>query len=175
MSSNQNFVDNSNQVLPPKEISESAYEYLLGEILALNYPVKSNDEPAAVIQRLDLLGYDVGYRLIEKVAANNKFIGSEPLDLIKFICKEFWEEVFRKKVDKLQTNHRGVFVLSDLKFKWLERYTSDDIVSKQAAARMLHFPCGILRGALANLGVFTIINADFNTLPACTFNIRIKT
>lgn len=45
-------------------------------------------------------------------------------------------------MDKLQTNHRGVFVLSDLRFKWLEKYSSDDIDSKQAAERMLHFPCG---------------------------------
>lgn len=79
------------------------------------------------------------------------------------------------QIDKLQTNHRGVFVLSDMRFKWLERYSSDDIASKQAAARLLHFPCGMMRGALANLGVLTIVNADFNTLPGCTFNIRIKT
>jgi trafficking protein particle complex subunit 6 len=77
-------------------------------------------------------------------------------------------------VDKLQTNHRGVFVLSDFKFKWLDRYASDDIVSKQAAARMLHFPCGILRGALANLGLSSIVVAEFVALPACTFNIKIK-
>lgn len=79
------------------------------------------------------------------------------------------------QIDKLQTNHRGVFVLSDSRFKWLERYSSDDIASKQAAARMLNFPCGMMRGALANLGVLAIVNADFNTLPGCTFNIRIKT
>lgn len=133
--------------------------------------------------------------MIEKLGNNNKFIGSDPLDLIKFICKEFWEEIFRKKVhsifsplllsskylivcmpqiDKLQTNHRGVFVLTDLRFRWLEKYSSDDIASKQAAAKMLNVPCGIIRGALANLGVLAIVNADFNNLPGCTFNIRVK-
>lgn len=39
---------------------------------------------------------------------------------------------------------------------------------------MLHFPCGIIRGALANLGLVAIVNADFNTLPSCSFNIRVK-
>ena len=68
-----------------------------------------------------------------------------------------------------------MFVLSDTKFKWLEKYSSDDIESKQAAERMLHFPCGMIRGALANLGVLALVNADFNNLPACTFNIRVKT
>jgi hypothetical protein len=67
-----------------------------------------------------------------------------------------------------------VFVLTDSKFKWLERYSSDDIASKQAAAKMLSIPCGILRGALANFGVLAIVNADFNNLPSCTFNIRVK-
>jgi hypothetical protein len=137
----------------------------------------------------------ISSRLVAKIVANStKYIGTEPLDLVKFICKEFWEEVFKKKVyclslaktipaynslfcaqvDKLQTNHRGVFVLSDVKFKWLERYSSDDMSSKQTAVKMLHFVCGMLRGALANLGVLAIINADFNTLPACIFNVRIK-
>jgi hypothetical protein len=37
-------------------------------------------------------------RWIEKLASGHKFIGTDPLDLIKFICKEFWEELFKKKV-----------------------------------------------------------------------------
>ena len=75
----------------------------------------------------------------------------------------------------MQTNHKGIFVLSDLKFKWLEKYASDDDSAKQIATRMLSFPCGILRGALANLGILSIVNADFTNLPACVFNIRVKT
>ncbi|RYG67989.1 hypothetical protein EON64_06185 [archaeon] len=77
-------------------------------------------------------------------------------------------------MDKLQTNHRGVFVLTDLKFKWLEKYSSDDIASKQIAAQMLQIPCGMIRGALADMGVLATVNADFNNMPAVTFNIRVK-
>jgi hypothetical protein len=155
-------------------VAESSFEYLLGEILSLNYPSPSNDQAAEEMRRLENIGYETGYRMIEKLNNNHKFIGTDPLDIIKFICKDFWEEIFRKKIDKLQTNHRGVFVLTDLRFKWLEKYSSDDIASKQAAAKMLNVPCGIIRGALANLGLLAIVNADFNNLPACTFNIRIK-
>ena len=72
---------------------------------------------------------------------------------VALILSSSREEVFSKKIDKLQTNHRsgygyahllpdaltlayrGVFVLSDFKFKWLERYAADDIVTKKAAAR----------------------------------------
>jgi hypothetical protein len=31
---------------------------------------------------------------------------NEPLEVIKFICKEFWAELFQKQVDNLKTNHR---------------------------------------------------------------------
>ena len=79
------------------------------------------------------------------------------------------------KVDKLQTNHRGVYVLSDFRFKWLEKYVHDDAASKHAAATLLQFPCGIVRGALASLGLAAIVTADSSALPACTFSVRIKT
>ena len=52
-------------------IGEINFEYLnstlLGEILSLNYPTKSNDHNASVVQRLDILGYEVGYRLAKSI------------------------------------------------------------------------------------------------------------
>jgi len=31
---------------------------------------------------------------------------NEHLDAVKFICKEFWNEVFSKQIDNLKTNYR---------------------------------------------------------------------
>jgi hypothetical protein len=84
------------------------------------------------------------------------------LEVIKFICKEFWVEVFKKHIDKLQTNHRGMFVLNDMNFRWLSLYASDDIASKETAHRLLHFPCGMIRGALANLGFASMVRASLH-------------
>ena len=42
-------------------------------------------------------GYRVGRQLVERYAANRPRLG-ENLDVIKFICKEFWNEVFHKQV-----------------------------------------------------------------------------
>jgi len=151
---------------PQRQVAESSLEFLLGELMQIEST-----------SALDNIGYDVGYRCVERVLSRQKTTlsaNAEPLDLVKMVCKDFWEEVFQKKIDKLQTNHRGVFVLSDYKFKWLDKYVSDDAASKQAAAKMLHFPCGIIRGALANLGLSATVHADFTALPGCTFNIRIK-
>jgi hypothetical protein len=30
----------------------------------------------------------------------------DTLEVIKFICKDFWQAVFKKQVDNLKTNHR---------------------------------------------------------------------
>ncbi len=32
------------------------------------------------------------------MASQQKLLGTEPLDIVKFICKEFWEQIFKKKV-----------------------------------------------------------------------------
>lgn len=32
------------------------------------------------------------------------------LEAIKFICKDFWSELFKKQIDNLKTNHRVCFI-----------------------------------------------------------------
>jgi hypothetical protein len=48
-----------------------------------------------------------------------------PLDSIKFICKDLWPLLFRKQIDNLKTNHRGVFVLTDQRFQPISRVSVD--------------------------------------------------
>eukprot|EP00607_Mallomonas_marina_P000627 CAMPEP_0182428400 /NCGR_PEP_ID=MMETSP1167-20130531/22844_1 /TAXON_ID=2988 /ORGANISM="Mallomonas Sp, Strain CCMP3275" /LENGTH=169 /DNA_ID=CAMNT_0024611295 /DNA_START=103 /DNA_END=608 /DNA_ORIENTATION=+ len=155
-----------------KEVSESAFEFLLEEILSMHssaaLPARDDQDAALAFQeRIDSMGYEIGYRYVEKVAQQRP-LPTDNLEMMKFICKDFWEEIFRKKIDKLQTNHRGVFVLSDLKFRWLEKYSSDDSSSKKSASAMLYFVCGIIRGALANLGLPASVTADMAHMPNCT-------
>jgi len=44
-----------------KKVSESVFELLLIEILNMQYPGNDNDS-SIQLQRLDAMGYDVGYR-----------------------------------------------------------------------------------------------------------------
>jgi len=99
----------------------------------------------------------------------------DQLEAMKLICKELWSCVFGKHVDKLQTNHRGVFVLKDLNFRWLNRLSSgNEATQQQQMLQLLMFPVGMLRGALAQLGIDAIVSADHASFPSCTFNIRIR-
>jgi len=79
--------------------------------------------------KLEAAGFAVGRRYAERLAlALGKKPPGEVLDVVKFVCRELWQEVHLKTVDKLQTNNRGVFVLQDFNYRWLR------FVSARAAA-----------------------------------------
>ena len=110
--------------------------------------LKSGDSTAS--SKLELLGYNTGYRFIERLARDYPKFKDE-LDLLKFICKDFWVAVFRKQIDNLRTNHQGVYVLQDNSFKFLSK-TSEDRQYLEASPKFVAFTCGLVRGSLANLG-----------------------
>ncbi|CAH0473654.1 unnamed protein product [Peronospora belbahrii] len=177
-----------------KEVADGCFQQLYGEIVRSmleRYPWQMKDggediiptpEEAAVhreavIVKLEAMGYDVGYRLAEKEARDISRM-LEPLDVIKFVCKDFWIAIFKKQIDKLQTNHRGVFVVQDFSFRWLAGISAaTEKETREMALLFLVFPCGLIRGALANLGLTAIVNGDIpdvRVLPGCLFNIKIK-
>ncbi|VDM81553.1 unnamed protein product [Strongylus vulgaris] len=92
--------------------------------------------------------------------------------VVKFICKEFWSAVFGKQVDNLRTNHQGVYVVQDNKFCTLRPLAEGQQFVRDAGA-LVAFPCGTVRGALANLNVNAEVTATVETLPAVKFNIHI--
>ncbi len=68
------------------------------------------DNPAKAYAVLEDMGYRVGVRLGERLSRDKPRF-NENLDIIKFICKEFWTEAFKKQIDNLKTNHRVCFFL----------------------------------------------------------------
>ena len=63
-------------------------------------------------------------------------------------------EVYRKQIDKLQTNNRGVYMLLDNKLKLLARCSPNAArqdAAKQHGALYAQFPSGLIRGALHQL------------------------
>lgn len=70
-------------------------------------------------------------RLIRASFSTNKPRPQTALDAIKFVCKDLWQLIFRKPIDNLKTNHRGIFVLTDNRFQPLSRMSVD----RRAGAR----------------------------------------
>ncbi|KXJ97543.1 transport protein particle component [Microdochium bolleyi] len=131
-----------------------------------------DEERDAVFYRLETLGYRVGLGLVERFSRDRPRF-NDTLDAIKFVCKDLWTLVFKKQVDNLKTNHRGVYVLTDNLFRPLARMSTD--TGGQAVVRaqpFLWFPCGILRGALAAMGIQATVQAESSEIPGAVFQIK---
>ncbi|XP_078438905.1 transport protein particle (TRAPP) component [Wolffia australiana] len=164
-----------------REVAESCVEGIVMEMVSSyshNFFASKTDLAA---RRIEAIGYQVGLQLSERYTMERPRF-TDNLEIIKFICKEFWSELFKKQIDNLKTNHKGTFVLQDNRFRWLTRISVDqsidgqdsDSKAAQAASMHLYFPCGIIRGALTNLGIPCAVSADISNLPACSFVVRIK-
>ena len=125
-------------------------EYLIRHIL----PLKNSAE----------IGSRVGATLAERHSyAIPRLI--EQIDFIKFICKDLWVLLFNKPIDHLKTNHRGVYVLTDNNFVPMASVAS-------CQPSHLYFYCGIIKGALGNLGIESNVTVEVN-LPTVIFSVKI--
>ncbi len=61
-----------------------------------------------------------------------------------------------------------LFILYSLSFVCIVHLIRDE--GREAAARFLLFPCGLLKGALANLGIQCDVAAEVTQLPACKYS-----
>ena len=89
----------------------------------------------------------------------------------------------------MRTNHQGVYVLQDNSFKFLSK-ASQDRQYLEASPKFVAFTCGLVRGSLANLGMFftpflqikshyipgvnTIVTAEVTNMPACKFQVQVQ-
>ncbi|VDP89975.1 unnamed protein product [Echinostoma caproni] len=88
--------------------SYDAFDALLTEIV--NYASESTansiDSPTLCEQFLDSIGFTVSQRLIERTTKDHSRFANE-LDVVKYVCTEFWGSVFHKQVDTLKTNYQA--------------------------------------------------------------------
>ena len=92
---------------------------------------------------------------------------TDPLEAVKFVCKDIWQALFGKQADRLQMNRR-LYVVQDTQFKWLRH--------RGESHAHLAFPCGILRGLLEALGFPCVVTAEVSGTPptTCTFTISLE-
>ncbi len=124
--------------------------------------------------KLEQLGFTVGKIFTERFVCNVPRLSST-LDIIKFLCKNLWVAIFGKQIDKLQTNHKGIYVLYDNNLLGLSNVSLDyeDAEAVSVTKKLFIMPCGIIRGALGILGLECIVRAEFSVLPSCIFNVQL--
>jgi len=151
--------------------ADTLFDLLHMEIVSWMHDFKNVSKSEANTQ-LEQMGFRVGQSLIEKFTKDSPRFRDE-LDLMKFICKEYWMILYTKQIDNLRTNHQGVYVLNDNNFKLLSKMsTTRQYVT--AAPKFIAFPCGLIRGALAGLGVSSLVTAEIQDMPSCKFQVEIQ-
>lgn len=157
---------------------EVLFEFLHMEIVSHVYKEQQankdmdNKERGMCISVLESMGFRVGQGLIERLTRDSPSFKDE-LDIMKFVCKDFWTKVFRRQIDNLRTNHQGTYVLQDNKFAFLTQLSNGKQYLDQAP-KYLAFSCGIVRGALSNLGLESVVTAEVSIMPSCKFQVVIQ-
>ncbi|KAK2150035.1 hypothetical protein LSH36_427g06049 [Paralvinella palmiformis] len=97
---------------------EVLFDFLHMEIVNHVCNTVQKDEKDYSLAKLEALGFRVGQSIVERITKDLPRFKDE-LDVMKFVCKDFWTVVYKKQVDNLRTNHQGVYVLQDNKFRLL--------------------------------------------------------
>ena len=136
-------------------------------------PATTKPSPA-VVRKLENMGFCVGRRLIERQTRDSPPKRLENnMSIMRYICKDFWPLAFDHGATRLRTNHRGIFVIEDSSFRFIESIGSiDGVDATDAVRKYLIYPCGLLRGALASLGVACIVDVTVDQLPTVQFQVE---
>nr|ACO14282.1 Trafficking protein particle complex subunit 6B [Esox lucius] len=86
------------------------FEFLHMEMVSHIYKEQASrgemdKDRATCVSALEGMGFRVGQGLIERFTKDSPSF-KDDLDIMKFICKDFWINVFRKQIDNLRTNHQ---------------------------------------------------------------------
>ncbi|EKX42759.1 trafficking protein particle complex subunit 6 [Guillardia theta CCMP2712] len=102
-----------------REVAESSFD-LLHHAIVDKISSSNRNHPE---KDLEMIGYTVGQKLVERYVKEKPILEND-LAVITFLCKDFWTEVYGKQMDKLRTNHKGVFELQDHRFRALLRVSA---------------------------------------------------
>ena len=177
-----------------REVNSSCLEFLSMEMVdvVMNLTGSTDNDFTLAAEVLDEIGFIVGQKLMERYCKDTECVRFEEqvssasyckeLEIVKFLCKDFWQLLFKKPVNGLRTNTgpnpKYKYVLQDHNFPWLKRLSTDSPEqAKKLADRYLCYPRGIIRGALHNLGLETKVSSSValnGPAFACSFTILTK-
>jgi len=157
--------------------SSSCLEYLVAETVR-HYRTKGKMDKHGppLPTTLGKIGENLGKVFAERLSRDRAPMGTN-LEIMKWICKEFWNAIFLKGIDNLRTNHKGTFVLRDTQFRWTRRVSQnvhggvERLPYSLLAADYLILPSAILQGALSTFGIEATVSADSTALPQVDFTI----
>lgn len=111
--------------------------------------------------------------------ANARDKGRFPTDVecVRFLCKEFWQEINGKTADGLHRNknNKGLFQVEDKNLRFLARISSDanSTTVKEDAQKYTVLASGMIKGALESFGYEAHVKCQITTIPGVSFSITL--
>ncbi|CAF1307172.1 unnamed protein product [Rotaria magnacalcarata] len=143
-------------------VDETLFDYLHMSIVE-HYNNENESDVETASAYLSQIGYRVGYSLSERLSKDNARYRDE-LDTVKYLCKELWICLFKRQVDNLRTNHQGVYVIHDGRFRLLQQTltTMNKPIDSNNRLHTLYiaYSNGLLRGILTNMGYPCRVTAE---------------
>lgn len=109
-------------------------------------------------QEIENVGVLLGRRIIDVITKDQSNVHQTQLDVVKYLCVQFWQYVFGKQIDNLKTNNLGTFVLYDTN-RFLGRISTSPLPTGEKSPDCLDrqitysfYVVGLIKGALKNLG-----------------------
>ena len=79
-------------------------ELSLNQSIPDDSEIRKPDQELA-FYRIERIGFQVGQRLVDRLILGHRLFADQ-LDVLKYICKEYWLTLFHKQIDNLKTNHK---------------------------------------------------------------------
>ena len=99
-------------------INEIIKYHISGPDIKKDLQAMDNDKLREKRKEVKAIGYSVGARIME-IVATEQIWHKEEKETMRFMCKDFWQHLFDKQIDRLRTNNKGVYLLHDINFKWI--------------------------------------------------------
>ena len=105
-------------------------------------------------------------------------VSFELLSAVRYVCKDIWIYVHKKKIDKLETDNAGTYILHDANYQWVLPLTSSDkevLTNEWIRKRHLAFSVGFLKGCFEVLGWKCDVSVKIEgSLPYCKFHCKFE-
>ena len=158
------------KAIQEREVGVDLFAFLHGEIYSFITRTFPDSEQS---NKLRAMGIRVGQVLQERLNIDAPRTQDE-VDIVRFVCRDVWTNLFLKQIDKLKTDNKGAYYLIDNEFCLLKQVT-ESMQYVRELPLFLEFTCGLVQGTFVQFGLSVIVTPEVTHPPTCMFKVQVQT
>mmetsp|Transcript_4327 Transcript_4327/g.4783 ORF Transcript_4327/g.4783 Transcript_4327/m.4783 type:complete len:195 (-) Transcript_4327:30-614(-) len=154
------------------QVESSALYFMLHEYFT--YISESPKELNIKQEELKSVARVLARNIMERISEDQLGRLKDKVEVMKFLCKDFWTYLFGKIVDKLQTDSKGTYRIIENEFKFLKRLPATTDKAKEYISLCGKFFSELLKGALLTFNIESEVTLDTANYQEYSFTVKIK-